>query len=60
MAFPISTAVTSPPLYPAGGTANTLAATGFIPAIWSGKLVEKFYASTVLSAISNTDYEGKL
>ena len=24
--------------------------------IWSAKLVEKFYASTVLSAISNTDY----
>jgi hypothetical protein len=27
--------------------------------IWSAKLVEKFYASTVLSAISNTDYEGR-
>jgi hypothetical protein len=25
--------------------------------IWSAKLVEKFYASTVLSAISNTDYK---
>jgi hypothetical protein len=47
-------------LYPVGGTANTLAATGFIPAIWSGKLIEKFYASTVLSAISNTDYEGEI
>jgi hypothetical protein len=34
--------------------------TGFIPEIWSGKLVEKFYASTVLSAISNTDYEGEI
>ena len=47
-------------LYPSGGVANTLAATGFIPAIWSGKLIEKFYASTVLSAISNTDYEGEI
>lgn len=47
-------------IYPSGGTANTLQATGFIPEIWSGKLVEKFYASTVLAAISNTDYEGEI
>jgi hypothetical protein len=47
-------------LYPSGGTANTLAATGYIPEIWSGKLIEKFYASTVLAAISNTDYEGEI
>jgi hypothetical protein len=38
----------------------TLQGTGFIPEIWSGKLVEKFYASTVLAAISNTDYEGEI
>jgi hypothetical protein len=37
---------------PAGGV--------FIPEIWSGKLIEKFYAATVLSAISNTDYEGEI
>ena len=60
MAFPIATGGTTPPIYPAGGTGNTLEATGFIPEIWSGKLVEKFYASTVLSAISNTDYEGEI
>jgi hypothetical protein len=30
----------------------------YIPEIWSGKLLEKFYISTVLAAISNTDYEG--
>ena len=30
------------------------AAAGFIPEIWSGKLIEKFYAATVLAAISNT------
>lgn len=42
------------------GIPNTLAATGFIPEIWSGKLVEKFYASTVLAAISNTDYAGEI
>jgi len=32
----------------------------FVPEIWSGKLIEKFYAATVLSAISNTDYEGEI
>ena len=58
--FGIATAVTSPPLTPVGSTANTLQATGFIPEIWSAKLVEKFYASTVLAAISNTDYEGEI
>lgn len=60
MAFPIAGAATSPVIYPAGSTGNTLKATGFIPEIWSGKLVEKFYAATVLSAISNTDYEGEI
>lgn len=60
MPFPIATGVTSPTVYPAGGTGNTLQANGFIPEIWSGKLIEKFYASTVLSAISNTDYEGEI
>src|ERR1700760_4031308 len=32
----------------------------FIPQIWSGKLIEKFYAATVLAAIANTDYEGEI
>jgi len=32
----------------------------FIPSIWSGKLVEKFYLSTVFAEISNTDYEGEI
>lgn len=32
----------------------------FIPEIWSKKLIEKFYDATVLSAISNTDYEGEI
>ncbi len=57
-AFPI--APTNLAIYPTGGSANTLQNTGFIPEIWSGKLVEKFYASTVLAAISNTDYEGEI
>ncbi len=32
----------------------------FIPEIWSGKLLVKFYAATVLAAICNTDYEGEI
>lgn len=60
MTFPVATSMTTPALYPVGGTANTLQSTGFIPEIWSGKLIEKFYSSTVLAAISNTDYEGEI
>lgn len=56
----VATGVTTPAVYPTGGTGNAFQANGFIPEIWSGKLVEKFYASTVLSAISNTDYEGDI
>src|SRR5262245_53130550 len=58
--FPGATAGTLPPIYPTGSSSNNLQATGFVPEIWSGKLVEKFYASTVLSVISNTDYEGEI
>ena len=42
-------------------SAGTPAYSGnFIPEIWSGKLIENFYDATVLSAISNTDYEGEI
>ena len=60
MTFPVAGSLTSPPIYPTGGTGNAFQANGFIPEIWSGKLVEKFYASTVLAAIANTDYEGEI
>jgi hypothetical protein len=58
--FPGATSGSTPAIYPVGSSGNSLQSTGFIPEIWSGKLVEKFYASTVLSAISNTDYEGEI
>lgn len=46
---------------PFAGSNQSPAYTGvFIPTIWSGKLVEKFYLSSVLPAISNTDYEGEI
>lgn len=60
MTFPVAGAGTTPPIYPTGSAGNGLKAAGFIPEIWSGKLIEKFYAATVLAAISNTDYEGEI
>lgn len=32
----------------------------YIPEIWAGKMVVKFYKSTVFAAISNTDYKGNI
>ncbi len=60
MAFASATGGTTPVIWPTGSTANGLSAAGFIPEIWSGKMVEKFYDATVLAAISNTDYEGEI
>lgn len=56
MAFPVATTP-----YPSGSSNPTPAYTGiFIPTIWSGKLIEKFYDATVLAAICNSDYEGEI
>ena len=61
MAYPLATSGTTPPIFPTGSTQPAPPYSGtFIPEIWSGKLIEKFYASTVLAAISNTDYEGEI
>nr|WP_314859319.1 hypothetical protein [uncultured Undibacterium sp.] len=32
----------------------------FIPALWSGKLAQKFYAATVFGEIANTDWQGEI
>jgi hypothetical protein len=32
----------------------------FIPEVWSAKLIDKYYDGTVLTDISNTDYEGEI
>ncbi len=53
MAFPVGTPY-------AGSTPSPPYAGIFIPEIWSGKLIEKFYAASVIPAISNTDYEGEI
>lgn len=42
------------PDYDPSGTVN------FIPEVYSGKLVEKFYRSTVFGDIASTDYEGDI
>lgn len=56
MAFPVSAG--SPGN---GAVAPDVAYSGtFIPEIWSGKMIEKFYDATVLAAIANTDYAGEI
>ncbi|MBI9090719.1 MAG: hypothetical protein JEZ12_15995 [Desulfobacterium sp.] len=44
----------------AAGDYGTGLSGNYIPEIWSGKLLEKFYTATVFTAISNTDYEGEI
>ena len=58
-AFPVAPAGGTS-IYPTGRLATPCRRQVLVPEIWSGKLVEKFYASTVLAAISNTDYEGEI
>jgi hypothetical protein len=45
--------------YTAGSTTDAYAGK-FIPEIWSGKLQVKFYQTTVLSEITNNDWEGEI
>jgi len=63
--------ITPQPVYPInpsgfnspGGTApysGTPYSGTFIPALWSGKLAQKFYAATVFGSIANTDYQGDI
>jgi len=56
MAFPVSGA----PYGTGAATPNPAYSGTFIPEIWSGKLIEKFYSATVLASIANTDYEGEI
>lgn len=55
MAYPIASTA-----YGTNVAANPVYTGTFIPEIWSGKIIEKFYDATVLAAISNTDYEGEI
>lgn len=49
-------------VFPVQGDFNTTPSYSgsFIPTLWSGKLLAKFYQNTMLAEISNTDYEGEL
>ena len=60
MALGLAGGATTPPIYPTGPSSTDYVAAGFIPESGRGKLIEKFYAATVLAAISNTDYEGEI
>ena len=53
MAYPIDASLGT--YASAGGLSST-----YIPEIWSSKLLEKFYATTVFAAIANTDYESEI
>jgi len=43
--------------YPNYGSSGTV---GYIPELWSAKLVENLYPSSVFGSIANTDYEGEI
>jgi len=43
------------PNYSSSGTQGS-----FIPELWSGKILAKFYSSTVFGEIANVDYEGEI
>jgi hypothetical protein len=49
-------------VYPVQAPFNTNPAYSgsFIPTLWSGKLLAKFYQNTMMSELFNTDYEGEL
>lgn len=53
MAFPYAAGTVS-------YSGTTVSNATFIPEIWSGKLIEKYYDATVLTVISNTNYEGEI
>jgi hypothetical protein len=50
MTFPVNAPFNTNPAYSGA----------FIPTLWSGKLLAKFYQNTMLSEVCNTDYEGEL
>jgi hypothetical protein len=51
-----------PTVFPTGSpfTTSPTYSGGFIPQLWSNKLNAKFYANTMLSEVSNTDWEGEI
>ncbi len=56
MSFPVA----GTPAYPPSTNPSPAYTGVFIPKLWSGKILEKFYDATVLAAIANTDYAGEI
>lgn len=55
MVYPLDSGITESGYVAASGLSGT-----YIPEIWAGKLLVKFYAATVFASIANTDYEGSI
>ena len=45
--------------YPVAAGVTTMSG-GYIPEVWSGKMLIKFYTATVFGSITNTEYEGDI
>jgi hypothetical protein len=53
------TAAATYPLKSGGAFVTSPAYSGtFIPALWSGRLLEKLFASSTFAAVSNTNWQG--
>lgn len=60
MAYPVSASNPASGYPGAQGVHPTTYSGTFIPEIWSTKLIEKYYDGTVLTQITNTNYEGEI
>ena len=60
MAYPVNATNPAPGFQGSTAAYPTTYSGTFIPEIWSTKLIEKYYDGTVLTQITNTDYEGEI
>jgi hypothetical protein len=60
--MPIARSADNPAVYGAAQYPDytSAGASKFIPELWSGKLLEKFYGQSVFGEVCNTDYEGEI
>lgn len=43
-----------------GSEYDSTGTAGYIPQLWAGKLIERWYNASVIAAITSTDYEGEI
>jgi len=43
-----------------GSEYSSTQAAGYIPQLWAGKIIERWYNASVIAAITSTDYEGEI